>query len=57
MGAKRALEGVLRIDPRNKKAIELLQQVEKMMNQSVQMQVQFEGGAGQTDLRIQSKGK
>jgi tetratricopeptide (TPR) repeat protein len=55
MGAKRALEGVLRIDPRNKKAIELLQQVENMMKQAVQMQVQFEGGAGQTDLRIQSK--
>lgn len=57
LGAKRALEDVLRVDPKNKKAAELLQQIEKMMKQTVQMQLQFEGGSGQTDLSIQSKKK
>lgn len=55
MGAKRALENVLRIDPKNKKAVELLRQIDEMMKQTVQMQIQLQGGSGQTDLSIRSK--
>jgi len=44
-GAKRALEDVLRIDPKNKKAAELLQQIEKIMNQPMQMSLQIQGKA------------
>lgn len=43
--AKRTLEEVLRLDPKNKKAAELIGQLEKLMKQSVQMQLQIQGEA------------
>lgn len=52
--AKKSLEDVLRIDPKNKKAIEILQQVEKMMQQSTTMNFQIQGGTGQADLSVRS---
>ena len=55
LGAKKSLEDLLRIDPKNRKAVELLQQVEKAMQQTTQMNVQIQGGSGKADLSIQSK--
>jgi tetratricopeptide (TPR) repeat protein len=54
-GAQRALQDVLRLDPKNKKAAELLRQIEQIMKQSTQMQIQIQGGSGNADLAIRSK--
>jgi len=54
-GAKSALEDVLRLDPKNKKAIELIQQIEKTMQQPVQMNVQIQGGSGTAEFSLKSK--
>ncbi len=43
--AKRTLQEVLRLDPKNKKAAELIGQLDKLMKQSVQMQLQIQGEA------------
>jgi tetratricopeptide (TPR) repeat protein len=43
VGAKEALENVLKLDPQNKKAKELLQNIDKMLKDAPQMQVQLEG--------------
>jgi tetratricopeptide (TPR) repeat protein len=55
MGAKKALENLLRIDMKNKKAAELLRQVEQILKQPAQMNIQLQGGQGQTDISIKSK--
>ena len=55
VGAKKALEDVLRIDPQNRKAAQLLQEVNQIMQQPVQMNLQLQGGSGQVGLSIQSK--
>lgn len=55
VGAKKSLEDILRIDPKNKKAAELLDQVEKVMRQATLMDVQLEGGSGRTDISLKSK--
>lgn len=44
-GAKSALEDVLRLDPKNKKAAEFLQQIEKIMSQTTPMEIQIRGGS------------
>lgn len=54
-GAKSALENILRIDPKNKKAVELLRQIENVMKQPTQMNVQIQGGSGQAGLSIKPK--
>jgi tetratricopeptide (TPR) repeat protein len=43
VGAKEAFENVLKLDPKNKKAQELLQNINKMLKDAPQMQVQLEG--------------
>jgi len=55
LGAKRALEDVLRIDPQNKKATEMLRQVEKILPQSAPIKIHLEGGSGQATFSIKSK--
>ena len=55
VGTQRALEDVLRIDPKNKKAAELLLQIKKAMQQTSPMNVRLQGGSGKADLSIKSK--
>ena len=55
LGAKRALEDVLRIDPKNKKAVEMLQQVEKALPQSAPVKIHLDGGTAQANFSIKSK--
>ncbi len=43
VGAKEALGNVLKLDPKNKKAQEILQNIEKMLKDAPQMQIQLEG--------------
>ena len=54
-GAKKALVDLLRLNPQNKKAAELLQKIEEIIRQSQQMQFEIQGGSGKTDLSIRSK--
>jgi Tfp pilus assembly protein PilF len=54
-GAQKALEDVLRIDPKNKKAAELLQQIKKVMKEEASMNVQLQGGTGQAGISLKSK--
>lgn len=55
LGAKAALENVLRIDPKNKKALEYLQQVQRAMQQTMPMNLQIQGGKGRADLSLRPK--
>ena len=43
VGAKEALQNVLKLDPKNKKAKEMLQNIEKVLKQAPQMEVQIQG--------------
>lgn len=45
VGAKEALLNTLRLDPKNKKAKEILQSIEKMLKDAPQMQIQLEGNS------------
>jgi tetratricopeptide (TPR) repeat protein len=54
LGAQKSLRDILRIDPKNKKASELLRQVESAM-QTTPMNVELQGGSGKVDLSIKSK--
>ncbi|MDD5226689.1 MAG: tetratricopeptide repeat protein, partial [Candidatus Omnitrophica bacterium] len=54
-GAKKSLEDLLRVDPKNKKAAELLQQVENILKQPAQMNLQLQGGTGQAGISLKSK--
>ena len=53
--AKKSLEDVLRIDPKNKKAVEILQQVENAMQQTTAMNIQIQGGTGNANLSVRSR--